>query len=316
MRAPEAPILLLADYRAVAARLSDSMLRPRLSAVALLRVPASLLTAARVMPGSSFPGRLRRLPPAPVAAPSLLGPGSRQGARCSLAVGDPSASRRTAARFCDRGAGHASAAFRQLSRHRRHRGLAPGRRGWLNRRFAPNGAIDPEKHLLPLNGTREGLFSALFPFMPESKAAAAPSWRCPIPFYSMLCGGGPGSGRRAALCAGAAREWLPAGLCRACRRRRCSGWPRRLFCCPPIPKARWRTRPIGRRCSRWPTATTSSCWRTNVTADIWFDEAAALRPYRARLAQAAASPAADLPFSVQAFGPAGPALRHGGGRAS
>ena len=41
---------------------------------------------------------------------------------------------------------------------------------WLNRRFALNGAIDPEKHLLPLSGTREGLFSVLFPLMELTKA--------------------------------------------------------------------------------------------------------------------------------------------------
>ena len=44
---------------------------------------------------------------------------------------------------------------------------------WLNRRFVLNGAIDPEKHVLPLNGTREGLFSVLFPFMPRDQGGRA-----------------------------------------------------------------------------------------------------------------------------------------------
>ncbi|MBK5105947.1 MAG: hypothetical protein JJE42_16995 [Burkholderiales bacterium] len=47
--------------------------------------------------------------------------------------------------------------------------------GWLVSRFGlPADRIDPERHVLPLNGTREGLFSCLFPFVPETKAGARP----------------------------------------------------------------------------------------------------------------------------------------------
>ena len=55
--------------------------------------------------------------------------------------------------------------------------------GWLNTRFALNGAIDPEKHLLPLNGTREGLYLSLFPLMPLSKNGGKPVVAMPNPFY-------------------------------------------------------------------------------------------------------------------------------------
>src|SRR5262245_49203297 len=35
---------------------------------------------------------------------------------------------------------------------------------WLQRRYpALEGKIDPERNILPLNGSREGLFSAIFP---------------------------------------------------------------------------------------------------------------------------------------------------------
>lgn len=54
---------------------------------------------------------------------------------------------------------------------------------WLNRRFALNGAIDPEKHVLPLNGTREGLFLALFPLLPLRKGGGKPIVAMPNPFY-------------------------------------------------------------------------------------------------------------------------------------
>jgi N-succinyldiaminopimelate aminotransferase len=36
--------------------------------------------------------------------------------------------------------------------------------GWMGRRYsALSGMIDPERHVLPLNGSREGLFAAVFP---------------------------------------------------------------------------------------------------------------------------------------------------------
>jgi len=54
---------------------------------------------------------------------------------------------------------------------------------WLNRRFELTGAIDPEKHVLPLNGTREGLFLALFPLLPLEKNGARPIVAMPNPFY-------------------------------------------------------------------------------------------------------------------------------------
>ena len=55
--------------------------------------------------------------------------------------------------------------------------------GWLNRRFELGGAIDAEKHVLPLTGTREGLFSVLFPLLPLSKAGGKPVVGMPNPFY-------------------------------------------------------------------------------------------------------------------------------------
>ena len=56
---------------------------------------------------------------------------------------------------------------------------------WLNRRFELNGAIDPDKHVLPLNGTREGLFLALFPLLPLTKNGERPIVAMPNPFYQV-----------------------------------------------------------------------------------------------------------------------------------
>ena len=54
---------------------------------------------------------------------------------------------------------------------------------WLNRRFDLSGAINAEKHVLPLTGTREGLFNVLFPLLPLTKAGGKPIVGMPNPFY-------------------------------------------------------------------------------------------------------------------------------------
>jgi len=66
--------------------------------------------------------------------------------------------------------------------------------GWLNRRFALNDAIDAEKNLLPLDGTREGLFTVLFPFMPQTKGGLHPIVAMPNPFYQCYAAAALGSG--------------------------------------------------------------------------------------------------------------------------
>lgn len=54
---------------------------------------------------------------------------------------------------------------------------------WLNRRFELGAAIDPGRHILPLVGTREGLFSAAFVTVPEEKRGQKPVALIPNPFY-------------------------------------------------------------------------------------------------------------------------------------
>ncbi|MCC6917752.1 MAG: aminotransferase class I/II-fold pyridoxal phosphate-dependent enzyme [Alphaproteobacteria bacterium] len=67
--------------------------------------------------------------------------------------------------------------------------------GWLTRRYrlAP-GAVDPETMVLPLNGTREGLFMAHFVVVPERKAGGRPAVLMPNPFYSAYPSGALASG--------------------------------------------------------------------------------------------------------------------------
>jgi aspartate/methionine/tyrosine aminotransferase len=56
--------------------------------------------------------------------------------------------------------------------------------------------------VLPLNGTRDGLFSVLFPFVPDSKAGARPIVAMPNPFYQVYAAG--------ALACGAEPLYVPA----------------------------------------------------------------------------------------------------------
>jgi aspartate/methionine/tyrosine aminotransferase len=55
---------------------------------------------------------------------------------------------------------------------------------WIGRRYRVlKGKIDPERQVLPLNGSREGLFSAIFPAIARKAAIKKPVVLIPNPFY-------------------------------------------------------------------------------------------------------------------------------------
>lgn len=64
---------------------------------------------------------------------------------------------------------------------------APELRGaiadWANRRYGLGSRIDPDHHVFPLNGTREGLFAACVALCPERKNGERPTVLLPNPFY-------------------------------------------------------------------------------------------------------------------------------------
>ncbi|MGI9387757.1 MAG: aminotransferase class I/II-fold pyridoxal phosphate-dependent enzyme [Methyloligellaceae bacterium] len=74
--------------------------------------------------------------------------------------------------------------------------------GWIARRYPGlSGAIDPEAHILPLNGSREGLFSAIFPAVERrTLRGKQPAILIPNPFYQCYAA--------AALAAGAEPVFL------------------------------------------------------------------------------------------------------------
>jgi len=148
-----------------------------------------------------FPGRLSELPPAAFAKlATLLDPHTPGMPVISLAVGDPNgqvppfvteALTRHAKDFGQYPPINGTADWRQAAA------------GWLTARFKlVPGSIDPEKNVLPLNGTREGLFLAAFTVMPESKAGKRPAVLIPNPFYQCYAA--------AALASGAEPVFVPA----------------------------------------------------------------------------------------------------------
>ncbi|HEY0282371.1 MAG TPA: aminotransferase class I/II-fold pyridoxal phosphate-dependent enzyme [Rhizomicrobium sp.] len=138
-----------------------------------------------------LPGRLAALPPSAFAKLATLlddiPPGRPP---VSLAVGDPQGEvppfvMEAIARHADRFGFYppidGTAEWREAAT------------GWLKRRFALPGA----PAVLPLNGTREGLFLAPFIVTPEKKAGARPVILLPNPFYqcyaaaALSCGAEP-----------------------------------------------------------------------------------------------------------------------------
>ena len=136
--------------------------------------------------------------------------------------------------------------------------------GWLNRRFGLNGAIDPEKNVLPLNGTREGLFSALFPLMPlKPRHGERPIVAMPNPFYQCYAAAALGRRRRAALCRRRLRRTAFCPISPACRSD-AGAAGRGLYLLALQSRRRGGGRGLlAKNCSRWPSAMISSCWRMN-----------------------------------------------------
>ena len=74
---------------------------------------------------------------------------------------------------------------------------------WLARRFdLPASAVHPDKQIIPLNGSREGLFFAIPPLVPDSKNGGRPVVLAPNPFYVTY--------PTAVLAAGAEPYYVPA----------------------------------------------------------------------------------------------------------
>jgi N-succinyldiaminopimelate aminotransferase len=73
---------------------------------------------------------------------------------------------------------------------------------WLGRRYPLlDGRVDAETHVLPLNGSREGLFSSIFPALARKPGVERPAVLIPNPFYQAYAA--------AAAASGAEPDFLP-----------------------------------------------------------------------------------------------------------
>lgn len=148
----------------------------------------------------STPTRLSALPEGPfVRLAKLLGETKPGKEPIGLAVGDPQGQ---VPDFVRQALIAATDSFGQYPRIDGSEDWRRAAAAWLNRRFALDGRITPERHVLPLAGTREGLFSILFPLIPETKAGGRPIVAMPNPFYQAYAA--------AALGAGAEPLYVPA----------------------------------------------------------------------------------------------------------
>jgi aspartate/methionine/tyrosine aminotransferase len=143
-----------------------------------------------------FPGRLAALPPSSFAMLSTLLDSEKPGAPVvSLSVGDP---RGTPPPFVMAALSEHAGEFGEYPAVNGTKDWREAAAGWVRRRFElPEDSIDPDKHVLPLNGTREGLFLAPYIVTPETKAGARPVILLPNPFYQcysaaiLACGAEP-----------------------------------------------------------------------------------------------------------------------------
>ena len=143
-----------------------------------------------------FPGRLAQLPPSSFAMLSTLLDSHAPGAPVvSLAVGDP---RGAVPAFVMDALNEHAGEFGEYPAINGTRDWRDAAAGWIQRRFElPDASVDPEKHVLPLNGTREGLFLAPFIVTPETKGGGRPVILLPNPFYQayaaavLSCGAEP-----------------------------------------------------------------------------------------------------------------------------
>ncbi len=128
-----------------------------------------------------FPGRLSHLPPSPFARlADLLKPIAPGGGPINLSVGDPRGQVPEFVREVISRNAHRFGEYPPIQGTDEWREAALG---WLQRRFdLPPKAIGAQ-NLLPLNGTREGLFLVPFIVTPESKNGARPVILLPNPFY-------------------------------------------------------------------------------------------------------------------------------------
>ena len=80
--------------------------------------------------------------------------------------------------------------------------------GWIETRYGVT--LDPDRQVMAVNGSREGLFNACLALCPEKKTGDSPLVAMPNPFYQVYAGAAAAAGARPVLVpATAENEFLP-----------------------------------------------------------------------------------------------------------
>jgi aspartate/methionine/tyrosine aminotransferase len=156
-----------------------------------------------------FPGRLAELPPGMFAQLATLLEKEKPGAPViNLSVGDP---RGTVPAFVTEAIAKHAHQFGEYPAINGTDDWRDAAGGWLRRRFRlPESAMHADKNVLPLNGTREGLFLAPFIVTPEKKAGGRPVILLPNPFYQCYAAAALAAGAEAVFVhANAGTGFLP-----------------------------------------------------------------------------------------------------------
>jgi N-succinyldiaminopimelate aminotransferase len=116
-------------------------------------------------------------------------PGHRQ--PIELTVGDP---RETPPAFVGDLLAEARALLASYPKIRGSDDLKGAIAAWITRRYAPASGIDPAREILPVNGSREGLFFAALPAVGRKRVNGRPAMLIVNPFYQAYLGAAHATG--------------------------------------------------------------------------------------------------------------------------
>ena len=126
------------------------------------------------LPEYAFP-RLRAL-----LEPIAPGPAGENREPVAMSLGEP---RHPLPPFLDEALAKHSHLYAKYPPNEGHQDLRDAIAAWTNRRYGLGARVDPDHHVFPLNGTREGLFAACVALSPETKNGEKPVVLLPNPFY-------------------------------------------------------------------------------------------------------------------------------------
>lgn len=139
---------------------------------------------------------------------ALLEPHAPGGEPISLSIGEP---RHDPPAFVAEIVAREAASWNRYPPNEGTPGLRDACAAWLRRRYGlAEDRTDPARHVLPLNGAREGMFMALLALCPTAKNGARPAALIPNPFYQCYAAAALAAGAEPVFVnATAETGWLP-----------------------------------------------------------------------------------------------------------